>query len=80
MCIHAILRIKYLSDKSAQTLEVASEKDMREKLEDLKNKDQVTKISVFLCHHHVVLSKEWKEELYSPEVQDVALGSTGVKA
>jgi hypothetical protein len=70
MCVHAILRVKYLAEKASQLIEVDSERALQQKLLELKGKDQVQKVSIYPCHHHVVLTKEWKEELYVTPADD----------
>jgi hypothetical protein len=65
MCSH-ILRVKYLSEKNAKLMEVTNDADLRAKLADLQNKDQVTEIQVYPRHHDVVLTKKWETQMYQP--------------
>lgn len=68
MC-YSILQTSFKNDKQKQLTECASEQDEREKIADLRGKDQVSKIAVFRCQRHVVREEMWNEIPYSPPVE-----------
>lgn len=65
MC-HAILRVKYQSDKTAAKIEVASEAEQAAKIDDLCRNDQVISIQIFARTTDVVLTKRWEQRKYMP--------------
>ena len=70
MC-HAIVRVKYVADKSATLIEVSNERDLQSKVNELQGKDQVVSIQVFPRNHDIVLTKQWEKRVYSPPVEDM---------
>lgn len=68
MC-HAIVRVKYVADKSATLIEVSNERDLQSKVNELQGKDQVVSIQVFPRNHDIVLTKQWEKRVYSPPVE-----------
>jgi hypothetical protein len=65
MC-YSLLLVTFKNDKARETKECATEQDEREKIADLRVKDQVAKIAVFRCQRHVVREEVWNEVPYSP--------------
>jgi hypothetical protein len=65
MC-YSILQTSFRNDKQKQLTECASEQDEREKIADLRGKDQVCKIAVYRCQRHVVREEVWNEVPYAP--------------
>lgn len=72
MCAHAILLVRYVSEKSPQTLVVETEQDMQLKIEELKGKDQVIEVGVYPCMYRIKLIKEWRQEMHMPRPVAVA--------
>jgi len=71
MC-HAILRVKYLGEKTAQIVEVESEPDLQKRISELCDKDQIVAIQVFPRERDMVLTKRWETLIYEPSAQAAA--------
>ncbi len=65
MC-YSLLLVSFKNDKARETKECSTEADEREKISELRSKDQVAKIAVFRCQRHVIREEVWSEVPYSP--------------
>ena len=79
MCF-SILQVSFKADKAKETKECASEQDEREKIAELRDKDQVVKIAVYRCQRHVRREEIWSEVPYSPPVEVTPCRVVGVAA
>jgi hypothetical protein len=64
MC-HAIIKIDYRSaTEQSQLVQVEAEEDLIERVEAIKNRPEVKKVTWFLKHMSTELVSTWKETTY----------------
>jgi hypothetical protein len=66
---HAILRVKFVGQQTAQIIEVDSERDLQKRISELCDKEQIVAIQIFPRQQDMVLTKEWKTLTYEPPAQ-----------
>lgn len=69
MC-YSLLRVSFKNSKEVEVKDCSTEQDEREKIADLRDRDQVAKIAVFRCQRHVTREEIWNETPYAPPVAE----------
>lgn len=69
MC-YSLLRVSFKNVKDVEVKDCSTEQDEREKIADMRDKEQVLRIAVFRCQRHVSRKEVWEETPYAPPVKE----------
>ena len=69
MC-YSLLRVSFKGVKDVEVKDCTTEQDEREKISDLREKEQVLRIAVFRCQRHINREEVWSEVPYAPPVKE----------